>query len=91
MKDELFNDLEKLKDNIFRLKFDDKEKSKQILISVDEIVHKFNLGKNNSGSSLDLNPDELIKLKDVVNVIWDHASKNKIEVWPKPDIVMKIG
>lgn len=92
LKADLFIKLKELHLQIQEVPTNNTAIGKKILYSVDEIVSQFNKGKQKIGpKDLDLNSDELTNLKDLVNDIWLVASKKNIEVWPKPDIVVKVG
>lgn len=92
MKETLFKNLTKLISEISLLKDSDKANGKKVLTSVDDIVSQFNKGKYEDGpTELDLDENDLVRLKTMVDKIWEYAADKNVEVWPKPDIINKIG
>ncbi len=91
MKGILFSKLEKIKKEISNLNQLEKDKAKKLLISADEIIDQFNKGKIKQDSELDLNDNDLAKLKKVISEIWGSATVNNIEVWPKATVTERVG
>ena len=92
MKNEYFNTLSKIAIEFDRLLEGDREKAKILLYKAYEITQEFNKAKHEGGrKDLDLDERDLFKLMKSIKVIWEIANKKNLEVWPKPDITIKIG
>jgi hypothetical protein len=91
-KEALFKKLLVINSKILQLTIEDKSQAKKLLVDAADITDSFNKAKQPNGiKELDLNHHEIEQLKTILDQIWESAAANDIEVWPKPDIVTKIG